>query len=173
MDIAGCWQRGVLGVALWLFLAVGWEYNRPSAVFSRPLFVSVYDSQLKERILIARALFVLLISTFSLAAQGTEVSKAVWMKAMSTALPEAACKSDQYFRQCFDVTAKECEDTLASATRVCLDKYKDQIPDPLVQPRDGGRWGAAVGGCAGEAYEHTLMKKRVNSEKCNNPKYWQ
>ena len=94
------------------------------------------------------------------------------MDSMSTVLPTVFCQANQYFRQCFDVSQAECKETALSATRVCLQKYKDKIPDTLVQPKDGTYWGRIVGSCAGEAYELTLRKKRIGNQKCNDPNNW-
>jgi hypothetical protein len=114
-------------------------------------------------------IFVLLTSA---SVHTEEVSKGVWINSMSTALPTAFCQRDRYFRQCFDVSQTECEETAISATRVCLQKYKDKIPNTLIQPKDGTYWGRIVGSCAGEAYEATLLKKRISSKKCNDPNNW-
>lgn len=108
-----------------------------------------------------------------LTANAVEVSKSDWYNGMSTALPTAFCNSSQYFRQCFSVSAQECEETAASATRVCLNKNDKNIPSILVQPKDGTHWGTVIGKCAGEAYEITLIKKRINNAKCNNISNWQ
>jgi len=102
-----------------------------------------------------------------------EVSKSDWYNGMSTVLPTAFCSSSQYFRQCFRVSAQECEETAASATRICLNKNDKNIPDTLVQPKDGIHWGTIIGTCAGEAYEITLIKKRINNTKCNDVRNWQ
>lgn len=105
-------------------------------------------------------------------AHAVQVEKAAWIDAMSTALPTALCNPVQYFRQCFRVTARECERAAMSATRICLDKNRSRIPAVLNQPDDGRRWGATVGSCAGQAYEISLHKKRINSRKCNDPANW-
>jgi hypothetical protein len=120
-----------------------------------------------------RMFIFIFISTFPFSVQAVEVSKADWLNAMTSALPTAFCSPKQYFRQCFTVTAQECEETAASATRICLNKSKEQIPNILVQPKDGTHWGTVVGGCAGEAYELALVTKRIESEKCSNPANWQ
>lgn len=109
---------------------------------------------------------------FPLLTSAKDVTKSDWIKAMSTALPTALCNSKQYFRQCFKVTVQECEETAASATRICLNKYKKDIPNTLTQPKDGSHWGGIMGACAGEAYEITLIKKRISNAKCNNVKNW-
>jgi hypothetical protein len=106
-------------------------------------------------------------------ANAVEVSKADWYSGMSTALPTALCNSSQYFRQCFSVTAQECEETAASATRICLDKHHKDIPNTLVQPKDGTHWGTIIGSCAGTAYEISLVSKRISSAKCNDINNWQ
>ncbi len=113
-----------------------------------------------------------LVLLISASAHSGEVSKEAWLDGMSTALPTAFCQRDQYFRQCFEVSQTECEETAMSATRVCLQKYKDKIPNTLIQPKDGSYWGRIVGSCAGEAYEITLRKKRISNQKCNDPNNW-
>lgn len=106
-------------------------------------------------------------------AQAVEVNKAEWIDAMSTALPTAFCNSSQYFRQCFSITAHECEETAASATRICLSKNSANIPHVLHQPKDGTHWGTIIGKCAGEAFEASLASKRINNSKCNDINNWQ
>ncbi len=117
-------------------------------------------------------IFTLLV-TLSFYLQAVEVNKVAWVNAMTTALPTAFCNANQYFRQCFSVTAQECEETAASATRICLNQNKNKIPSMLQQPKDGVHWGTIIGACAGEAYEVTLIKKRIKNKKCDNPANWQ
>jgi len=102
-----------------------------------------------------------------------EVDKSTWVNGMSTALPTAFCNSSQYFRQCFSVSAEECEETAASATRICLKKHIKDIPEMLVQPKDGTHWGTIIGQCAGEAYDVTLTNKKIDNDQCNNVNNWQ
>ncbi|PKM46073.1 MAG: hypothetical protein CVV05_03575 [Gammaproteobacteria bacterium HGW-Gammaproteobacteria-1] len=120
-----------------------------------------------------RAMPLLTVMMFPYSLHAAEVSKSDWISAMTTVLPTAFCNSSQYFRQCFNVTAQECEETAASAARVCLNKNKDQIPEVLHQPQDGTHWGTVVGACAGEAYELALVKKRISNSKCDDPANWQ
>jgi hypothetical protein len=114
-------------------------------------------------------LFILIASTSIMA---NEISKDDWINSMSTALPAYFCKTDQYFRQCFNVTQIECEETALSTTRICLAQNKDKIPTRLRQPEDGKKWGTIIGSCAGSAYEIALQKKRISNSKCNNPDNW-
>lgn len=110
---------------------------------------------------------------FSTVVWSQEVPKDQWILAMQTAVPVHFCSAEQYFRQCFQVSASECEETAASGTRNCLRQVQDQIPDKLVQPRDGNFWGNQVGRCAGIAYEAALADKRISNPKCNDASSWQ
>ncbi|MFO8052734.1 MAG: hypothetical protein R6U54_02075 [Candidatus Omnitrophota bacterium] len=101
-----------------------------------------------------------------------EVPKDSWVDSVSTALPTAFCQSHQYFRQCFKISQVECEETATSATRVCINKFKDKIPNVLQQPEDGNYWGSIIGKCTGETLETTLIKKRISNPKCDNPDNW-
>lgn len=117
-------------------------------------------------------LILISIFLFPLSVNAIEVSKSDWFNGMSTALPTAFCNSKQYFRQCFNISAQECEETAASATRICLNKYKSEIPNILVQPKDGTHWGEIIGKCAGTAYGIALVKKTIDNAKCNDIKKW-
>jgi len=88
------------------------------------------------------------------------------------ALPVALCKAGTYFRACFAVTPVECEQTAASATRVCLNKVRKQLPPKLRQPDEGRAWGTKIGACAGSAYEVALSTKKIQSQKCSDPSVW-
>jgi hypothetical protein len=122
---------------------------------------------------IRSTLVILFLLCMATVVNAGDVRKDVWINAMSTALPTAFCQSNQYFRQCFEVSQIACEETASSATRICLNKYRAEIPDVLNQPKDGTHWGSIIGKCAGEAYEMALLKKRINSEACNNIANWQ
>jgi hypothetical protein len=108
-------------------------------------------------------------SLLTTGAGANEVSKTDWIKGMSTALPAHFCQPAQYFRQCFSVSQPECEQVALSATRICLEKHKSEIPEVLVQPKDGTRLGTIIGACSGGTYEATLIKKRISNARCSNP----
>ena len=112
----------------------------------------------------------LLASSASL--QAVEVSKGSWLSSMETALPAAFCDKNMYFRQCFSISAIECEEAASSTTRLCLNKYKSDFPEVFDQPKDGTKWGTIIGECAGTAFEVSLIKKRINSKKCNDVANW-
>ena len=122
------------------------------------------------RYLLAAA-FILSISALSWAEENI-VNKQEWTAHMQKALPNAFCEENQYFRQCFKVTQQECLDAASTITRQCLDKNKDDMPEILVQPRDGSHWGGIVGACAGDAYDARLLDKRISSDKCNDAENW-
>ena len=95
-----------------------------------------------------------------------------WLDRMSTALPTAFCTPQSYFRQCFRVSARECEDAAVSAARICLNRHANEIPTSMVMPRDGEHWGRIVGQCAGVATEGAMLKQRISNAKCNDPAQW-
>ena len=105
-------------------------------------------------------------------ANGQEVSKDMWISQMKTALPQAFCSSEQYFRQCFNVQESQCKMVAADASNVCLQQYEGKIPSRLKLPADGANWGTQVGTCAGNAYEVALAQRKINTAKCNNPNNW-
>jgi len=120
----------------------------------------------------AQALVALLI-TFPLLASAQTAGKKEWMDHVANGMPGAFCSPQAYFRQCFSVSAKECEDAAATATRSCLDKHSGEIPAMLAMPKDGRHWGSVVGRCAGTATEVAMLKKRISNARCNDPKQWQ
>ena len=122
--------------------------------------------------MIAKPVVGLFVLFLSIQANAVEVSKSEWMDKMTTGLPAYFCQSDQYFRQCFEVSAEQCEESMSSATRLCLQKYDDEIPDVLVQPSAGTSWGSIVGRCVGETYEVVNTQKRRSDAICLDPSHW-
>jgi hypothetical protein len=103
---------------------------------------------------------------------GVVVDRDVWMGQFELALPVALCKDGFYFRACFTVTPAECEQTASSATRVCLAKFRKQLPLKIHQPDEGTDWGSKIGSCTGTAYEAALSRHRISNAKCNDPSQW-
>jgi len=114
----------------------------------------------------------LALSTTALPAQAQGVSREKWMEVMSTTLPDYLCGQNEYFRQCFKVSAQQCQQTALSATRTCLKQNESKIPAVLRSRDEGGKWGEVVGECTGNAYETALAAKRINSTRCNNVNNW-
>lgn len=117
-------------------------------------------------------LLFLLAFTPPLATLAQEVPKDKWLDAMTVTIPTYFCQPEQYFRQCFDVTAEECEQVAKSGARNCISKMEHQIPDPLAHPVDSRAWGNRLGTCAGVAYEATLADKHKSDPKCQDARNW-
>jgi hypothetical protein len=100
------------------------------------------------------------------------VDRDVWIAQFEMALPVALCRDNFYFRACFTVTPEECERTAASATRVCVAKFKKQLPEKFHQPDEGTEWGSKIGNCVGTAYEVALPSHRISNAKCNDASQW-
>jgi hypothetical protein len=105
-------------------------------------------------------------------AEDNTIGKQAWIEHMQNALPKAFCEQKQYFRQCFRVSEQECLTTASTVTNMCLNKLKAQFPEVFYQPQDGSNWVGKVGECAGDAYEQSLLDKRINTEYCNDVKNW-
>jgi len=141
-------------------------------VYRDPMSHKIMLTKIKWNMTI-KVYFYIFIVALSFPVHAAEVTKNDWLNAMATALPTAFCNPAQYFRQCFTVTAQVCEEVASSVTRVCLNKNEQDIPDKLIQPRDGIHWGTIIGVCAGRAYEASLIKKRIKNEKCDDRNRWQ
>lgn len=100
------------------------------------------------------------------------VGKDAWLSDIRNFLPSLFCKDGSYFRECFEANASVCHSTATESTETCMRQFESQIPEKLHQPSDGGLWGNKIGTCAGTVFEATLLKKRINNEKCNNPELW-
>lgn len=120
----------------------------------------------------ARLLFVAVFLSASLGANAQEIPSGAWLTNMQANMPALMCEQTQYFTTCFEVTPAQCNEILSEQTEVCIERYRNQIPETLVLPADGARWGQVLGGCAGGAFERQLMKQKVQSAKCNDPSQW-
>lgn len=133
----------------------------------------ISHEKVKNRILVGR-FFIIAGLVFGSVSPGhaEEVSKEIWVNTMKTALPNAFCQKLEFFRECFDVNEDQCIEAAALATRICLHKYINQIPDTLIQPKDGAKWGNVIGQCAGENFHQTLGRLFKNTKECNNMDFW-
>ena len=104
-------------------------------------------------------------------ATSQKISKEKWIFAMKTTMPVAICTSDQYFRQCFDVTEFECEEIATSSVRICVNELNDQIPTVL-KSSDKQFWGGKIGRCIGNSLEAVNYEKKTSNSKCNDASNW-
>lgn len=105
------------------------------------------------------------------AAQVETVTK--WMEGMKSVLPSLFCKDGSYFRECFQISAQECETEAIRVTRVCIESKRDElIKNFKPTEADGKKWGEKVGECAGAAFEISYKEKRKNNPKCDDPSQW-
>lgn len=116
--------------------------------------------------------FLLLIAAFMhLPLAHAATGREPWLDTMSTVLPATFCQPTQYFRACFSVSAKACETAAAAATRVCVKRYRDSIPDPLGQA-EAEHHSRVLGACTGVAYEAIFASRRIPSKRCDDPQNW-
>lgn len=116
-----------------------------------------------------QSLLLILAFTFPTCIVAAEMPRSQWSELMSTTLPTMFCSEGSYFRECFSITAEQCEKTAASATRVCLEKSNDALPISFKTKDESVHWGNTIGTCAGGTFELVLTKKKILSDKCKNP----
>lgn len=101
-----------------------------------------------------------------------------WVEAMKEELPKALCVEKMYFRQCFQITEAECKKQGLQSFEKCLvptqaDLYKKfGVNGSKDLAAEGAYWGGKLGECTGVDFEKSLITKRINSAKCNDPKNW-
>lgn len=96
-----------------------------------------------------------------------------WLDIMRKQLPGAFCKDEMYFRQCFDVTAAECQALVSKHFEPCLAEHPEAVPR-IVNADTGRAGGQVLGACVGSRYDLELQRagKRKSSERCNNAANW-
>ncbi len=86
-------------------------------------------------------------------------------------LPTDLCKSEQYFRACFQVTEERCKQVVTEELDKCVTIHAATLP--LVRDgQTGAAAGRVLGQCAGTAYDVRLIGKRIQSKRCNDPSQW-
>lgn len=101
------------------------------------------------------------------------VTKKAWMNSMLINMSAYACEPTGYYRSCYELTQDECLDKAIDVTEICLKKHDSQIPEQIVQPRDGKKYGTMVGECFGDRFTSPyIKKKRLPPKPCSNPLNW-
>jgi len=92
---------------------------------------------------------------------------------MRKALPAALCKDTQFFRQCFSLTNKQCNDSVRRHFDTCLNKHLDDIPE-VINAQTGEKAGGVLGMCVGTNYELGWRKdgKFIDTPRCQDPSQW-
>ena len=142
-----------------------WEVAVPAARLP-----ATSTGEKKMRCLCLCATLLVLQATTALA--GGTVDREKWVTGIRNFVPAALCQDKGFFTSCFKVSADECHILVTDATESCLRQYKNQIPEQLVQPKDGTEWGTKVGECVGTIIEGTQAAKRIHSDKCDNCNAW-
>lgn len=100
-----------------------------------------------------------------------EISKDAWVNSMITAIPKHLCSSNQYLGSCDDVVStKECEKIVSTATKACMNDNLANIPNTLIQPKDGSHWDYIVESCVFETDDISYIKSKIESDKCKYPR---
>lgn len=111
--------------------------------------------------------FILIFAILSTEILAEGIPKDKFLSAAETTFPVKFCNPQMPFRQCFNITPQECEETISSATRVCSKKLNNQIPNFITSREEAGKIGKDIGSCAGQAFALTHHKKFITSDQCN------
>ena len=114
-----------------------------------------------------KKVLILILSILSTEIMAQGIPKDKFLSAAEIGFPVKFCNPQTPFRQCFTLTPQECEETVSSATRVCIKKLNNQIPAFIQSREDAGKIGKDIGECTGQAFAMTHYQKRIKSEQCN------
>ncbi len=96
-----------------------------------------------------------------------------WIRRLGELLPGEFCKEGTFFRQCFTISAAECEATAAAHYTPCVSTHRAALP--LIRSAESGQQGGEIiGSCVGVAFHSELEQKGkfISSAKCNDADAW-
>ncbi len=94
-----------------------------------------------------------------------EINKSEWVAGMKTGIA-GACLDGELFRTCYDVSRKECEDVMTSATSECVSQMDSNIPAMIQVPDQSRELGELLGLCAAKSYSKRLSGKLLDKAEC-------
>ena len=100
------------------------------------------------------------------ASGATELTQSQWAERFEATLPGFICREDWYFRQCFSVTAQQCQAATQAAAKTCLDEAKSGMPAVIRSREDSGSWGAKVASCTGALLEDRMKQQKNPTAQC-------
>lgn len=83
---------------------------------------------------------------------GSTITKSIWKGNLLDAVPTVACSPIQKFRQCYDVSPKECVNFFAQSTADCIKKYDFEVGGILGVPQQKDYWDSVISRCAANSY---------------------
>ncbi len=113
-----------------------------------------------------------ILSVPLLATAQEQVSRDLWTEHMKSAVADLLCQDDSYFVQCFELNLEQCHTSLSQLTTQCLERFADDLPDPIRLPDQGVILGQMVGSCAGSQFELVNQSVKIQSQRCSDPSYW-
>ncbi len=132
---------------------------------------------MKKNIFAALMMLFVLSNTAPLFSQENKLAQS-WVEGMKQEFPKALCKDAIYFRQCFKITETECKTQALQSFEKCLIPTQTELYKKFGATgtkdlaAEGAFWGGKLGECSGIDFEKSLLTKRINSDKCNDPKNW-
>lgn len=112
--------------------------------------------------------FFVLILSFSVS-HAADMAQDQWTSFMTKNMPTVFCKSDQYYRDCYEVTKEECENTAAFAVEACIANHIQELPDTFSY-EESRKWGAIIEKCVDEEYSRTFSNQKMDTPECKEIK---
>lgn len=81
------------------------------------------------------------------------------------------CQSDQYVRQCFNVSGNNCLQVARKASLDCLNNETPNLPK-ILDFVTGEQWGNVIRTCVDGKYEERFSDKKSKAPQCGNRSYW-
>jgi hypothetical protein len=89
-----------------------------------------------------------------------------WSGLLRARLPSLICRDHWYVRQCFSISAEECDSAIKSDLTGCLQEFGTRIPPIITSKEDSAEWGKTIAQCIGARFEHTMKRHKKSSAQC-------
>jgi len=119
--------------------------------------------------LLPKGVFFFVLILFFSVSHAADMAQDQWISFMTKNMPTAFCKSDQYYRDCYEVTKEECEDTAAFAVEACIANHIQELPD-IFSYEESRKWGAIIEKCIDEEYSRTFSNQKMDTPECKEIK---
>jgi hypothetical protein len=100
----------------------------------------------------------------------TDIPVDGWLRTFQTRAPVAFCAKTTILRACYDLTAEDCELSIASATRTCILSIRNRLPTTIRVPEDGTKFGSELGSCIEDAYVAANSNRILDNAACTTAK---
>ena len=109
---------------------------------------------------------------FASKAIGAELALSQWKELFKAHLVTDMCHQDWYFRQCFLTSQQQCQISVQSAMRSCVDGDVITMPSIIRSVEQSVALGEKVAECVGKSLEDQMSKFRKPLSECQSLHLW-